>query len=81
MKKLWNYIDKKNIKATTKYKFAFFIIVLLSGLLGYILWLIFRNFGLSSGAWMFCFIGYPVLISFYITVLYAYNHEFHDKKR
>ncbi|MCR4674199.1 MAG: hypothetical protein K5675_04245 [Lachnospiraceae bacterium] len=78
MKKLWNYIDNKNLKAKTKYMLAFLIVESAATLFGILLWLVFRLFGYSSGGWLFCLIGYPVMITFYVTVLYLYGHEFHN---
>jgi len=78
MKKLWNYIDKKNWKAVNKFKVACLILGFLSALGGTVLWLIIRIWALSSPEWLFCFIVYPILISFIVVVFYGYNHEFHN---
>lgn len=81
MKNVWTYIGKKNWPATTKYKVAFLILGTLYALAGFATWLIIRMWALSTLDWMFCFIGYPVVISWLVVFLYSCNHDFHDGKR
>ena len=71
MKNLWTYIEKKKWHADTKYRVALLILGTLFALAGLALWLIIR----------ICFIGYPVVISWFVVLLYSCNHDFHDGKR
>ncbi len=75
MKILWEYIDRKDWNLDTKYRFIFFIFAIIAGLIGFVAWLIVRNWALSSLEWMFCFIGYPVIISFPIVFIYISNKK------
>ncbi|MCR5784296.1 MAG: hypothetical protein K6G40_01460 [Eubacterium sp.] len=78
MKKLWKYIDNKKWQAHAKYKYATFILCTLSALAGFILWLILKIPGFSSPKWLFCYIGYPIVIAFIAAFIYSCNHEFKD---
>ncbi len=78
MKKLWIYLDKKNWMAKNKYRMAFTIIGFLSGLAGFLLWMLLSTHVLSSIDWMICFIGYPIAISPVFVFVYGCNHEFHS---
>lgn len=81
MKNLWTYIENKNWHADTKYRVALLILGTLFALAGLALWLIIRIWALSTWDWMVCFIGYPVVISWFVVLLYSCNHDFHDGKR
>ncbi len=78
MKKIWNYIDEKNMPARSKYQLAGVILGSLFSFTGMMIWLIIRNFFLSSPKWLFCFIGYPLVISLLIVFFYGCRHEFHE---
>ncbi len=78
MKKLWIYIDKTDLNADAKYRLACAILASASALLGLLIWLVLRNWVLSDTQWMFCFIGYPAIISTLVVFFYGCNHEFHD---
>jgi len=80
MKKLWNYIDRKNLTIDEKFKIACAIIGFISGFIGFIIWLLVRFWALDTIMWLFCFIGYPVVISFIFTFIYGCRHEFHNGK-
>ncbi len=78
MEILWKYLDEKNLTAMGKYRRACLITGALSGILGFALWLLLRNWLLSGPDWMVCFIGYPIVISLFITLAYGFGHEFQD---
>lgn len=80
MNKLWTFIEEKNWHAETKYRVAILILGTLCALAGLAAWLIVRIWVLSSLKWLFCFMGYPVVISWLVVFLYACNHELHDGK-
>ena len=81
MKNLWTYIENKNWHADTKYRVALLIFGTLYALAGFAVWLIIRIWALSTWDWMVCFLGYPVVISWFVVLFYSCNHDFHDGKR
>lgn len=76
MNTLWTLIDEKKWKPETKYAVILSILGTLFGLVGFLVWLIIKNWAFSTPDWMLCFIGYPVLLSWYIVVFYSCGHEF-----
>ena len=78
MKTLWSFIDKKDWRAETKYRIMFLVLGALFGITGFLLWLVISNWVLAGWDWMFCFVGYAVIISYLTVFLYACNHEFHN---
>lgn len=78
MRFIWNNIENKNWEASTKYKTVLWITGMISGLISLILWGFVQMWTLKTLDWMVCFIGYPVVISCYVMLLYCYRHEFHD---
>lgn len=78
MKKLWAYIDGKSWKEATKYRAALWILGIMSALAGFTVWMIVRTWVLSTPEWMICFIGYPVVISWYVVFFYSCRHSFHN---
>ncbi len=78
MKKLWIYLDEKNLPAVNKYHLAFILYGSLSALFGFLLWSVLRIWMFSTLDWMICFIGYPVVISFVIVFICGCNNEFHN---
>lgn len=78
MKTLWTYIDSKDWQAESKYRFTLTILGILFALAGLILWLIIRPWILSTLDWMLCFIGYPIVISWFVVVIYSFRHDFHS---
>ncbi len=78
MKRLWTYIEGKNWRTETKYRFALLIVETVFALVGLAVWLIIRIWALSTWDWMVCFIGYPIVISWFYVFLYGYNHDFHN---
>lgn len=79
MKTLWTYIDNKDWRAKTKYNVILLILGSMFGLAGFCVWLAVRNWTFSTIDWMLCFIGLPVLLSWYIVVFYSCRHEFSDR--
>lgn len=78
MKQLWKFIDKKNWTAKRKIAAAFMIIGTLAALAGLAVWLGIRNMVLTSPKWCICFMGYPVMVSWFAVYLYYCNHVFHE---
>ena len=78
MKNLWTYIDKKKWHADTKYRVALLILGTLYALAGFAVWLIIRIWALSTWDWMVCFLGYPVVISWFVVFFFSFIHDFHD---
>ena len=78
MNTLWTYIDDKKWRAKTKYNVILLILGSLFGLAGFCVWLVVRNWAFSTIDWMLCFIGVPVLVSWYIVVFYSCRHVFSD---
>ena len=81
MKNIWAYIERKKWHAGTKYRVALLILGTLYALVGLAVWLIIRIWALSTWDWMVCFLGYPVIISWFVVFLYSCNHDFHDGRR
>ncbi len=80
MKNFWTHIEEKNWNAGKKYRVALLSLGTLYALAGFAVWLIIRIWALSSWNWMFCFIGYPVVISWIVVFLYSCSHDFHDNE-
>jgi len=80
LNKIWTYIEKQKWQAETKYRIALLIFGTLYALIGFSVWLIIRNWTLSTWDWMICFVGYPVIISLIVVFLYSCNHDFHNGK-
>ena len=78
MKGLWIYIDEMNRKAVTKIKIAWLVYGMLAGLAGLAVWLLVSSFSSITAEWSLCFIGFPVIISYFAVLLYATKKEFHD---
>ena len=78
MNYIWRNLENKNWKAATKYRVLLWILGTIFGVTGLILWFLVRIWALNSLDWMFCFIGYPVIISWFSVVFYSFNHDFHD---
>lgn len=78
MKNLWTWIDNKAWKATTKFKAALLILGILYALAGFSVWLVISIWMLSTPDWMLCFIGYPVVVSWFTVYFYFLRHGFHN---
>ncbi|MCR5580693.1 MAG: hypothetical protein K6F66_03810 [Pseudobutyrivibrio sp.] len=78
MRGFWNYVDRKNWLARTKYVVAIIVICTLFAAVGLGLWFIIKDYALSTIDWMICFICYPIVISYIGVFIYGCNHEFHD---
>ena len=76
MNNLWTFIDERNWSVRTKYTVILLILGVLFGLAGFLVWLVVRNWALSTPDWMLCLIGYPILASWYTVVFYSCGHEF-----
>ncbi len=81
MKQLWQWIERKSWKRNSKYQVFTLLCALISAMLGLILWGLISPFAFSSLDWMICFLGYPVVCSFFLVFFYASRHPFsHTKK-
>lgn len=78
MKKLWTYIDSKSWSAHKKYQVAVTVFSLIYALAGLLLWAVVSIFTLNQIQWMFCFMGYPLFISWVVVFFYAGKHGFHQ---
>ena len=78
MRYLWNYIEDKNWKAGTKYRAFLWVLGFIFGVIGLILWSFVQLWTLKAMEWMICFVGYPVILSWFVVFLYSCNHDFHD---
>lgn len=80
MKLLWDWLDQRTWRAAAKYRMALLLLSVLFGLGGALVWSIVQIWTLKTTDWLICFVGYPVLVSWYLGIVYGYNHCFHDKK-
>lgn len=80
MKYLWDYFEKKNWMAATKYKALLWLLSILFGVAGALIWGVVQIRALKTVDWLICFIGYPVVFSWYLVVFYGFNHNFHNRK-
>ena len=80
MNHLWTYINHKNWHEETKYRIALLLLGILFALIGFGIWLVISIWILSSWDWMLCFIGYPIIISWFVVFFYSCRHGFHDRK-
>lgn len=80
MKYIWNKIEDKKWKAATKYRAFLWVLGIISGAIGLILWGFVQIWTLKTLDWMVCFVGYPVIISWFVVLLYSCNHDFHDRR-
>lgn len=78
MKYIWNQMENKKWKAETKAKAFQWISVILFGIIGLLLWGIVQIWTLKTLDWMFCFIGYAMVISWLSAIIYTFNYDFHD---
>lgn len=78
MNGLWTYIDNKNWTVKTKYLAILSILSAISGIIGIIIWLIVRIRFFSTPDWIICFIGYPIIISWIVVIIYSCRHDFHN---
>ncbi len=78
MKSLWTFLEEKNWKASSKFRAFLLIEALIFGLIGFAVWGVVQFFALSSIDWMICFIGYPVIASWFIVFVYTMNRDFSD---
>ena len=81
MSYLWNYLDRKKWTAAGKYRAALWAAGLLAGLAGFLLWSIVRIRAMDTWEWMICFVGHPVIISWFAVFFYSCKHDFHNGRR
>ena len=75
---LWNHIEHLNLRAENKFRLFRIIPGIAAGVIGLLLWLVIQNWCLKTRDWMICFIGYPVIITWFIAIFYSCRHDFHD---
>ena len=80
MKTIWSNIEDRNWKAATKLKAFLWVLGILFGFIGLVVWGVVQIWALKTIDWMFCFIGYPVIASWLVVLFYCGNHDFHDGK-
>ena len=80
MKRLWNLVNKQNIKTNQK-NFLFLLLCILGcAIAGAVMWLIVGRFYLPKLLWLLCFIGYPAVFGGYFGgMIYLYRHDFEDQ--
>ncbi len=78
MKNLCTYIDSKNRTARAKYRIVLLITGLLSALTGLAAWLIVRTWMFSTLGGLICFVGYPFIVTWYLTIIYLFRNALHD---
>lgn len=78
MKKLWTYIDSKCWSAHKKYQAVTVALSIIYALAGLLLWAVVSIFALNQIQWMFCFMGYPLFISWIVVFFYGGKHRFHE---
>ncbi len=78
MKHLYTFLEYKNWRAATKFRVFLLLEALIYGLAGFAVWGIVQLFALRSVEWMICFIGYPVIASWFLVFVYTINRDFTD---
>ena len=81
MAELWKRIDDMDMKAESKFRLFRFVTEMLSAAAGLLIWLALRGLLPAGRGWAVCFIGYPFMISLFVSVIYVFNHSFCDGKR
>ncbi len=77
MKSLWKIIDESDVSVNWKSKLYVASSTILSGLLGFVLWLVIGRLFFESMWSMLCFIGYPaVFLGFFNSIIVLYNNDF-----
>ncbi|MCR4834381.1 MAG: hypothetical protein K5900_12470 [Butyrivibrio sp.] len=77
MRKLWNVLNKLDIKYDVKTAIFLCVSVAVNLGIGAGLWLLFGRIFFPGIEWLFCFMGYPaIFIGFFGGVIYLCNHEF-----
>ena len=75
---LWKRINYINLQAESKFRIFRIALEIPAGLTGLLLWLIIRSRYLQTRDWMVCFIGYPIIISWFISILFICRHPFQN---
>ena len=72
---LWNRISRRNWSAEGKFRLFRLALEVPAGLAGLLLWLIVRIWCLKTWDWMVCFVGYPVILAWLVTVLFSCRRD------
>ena len=79
--KLWHQINTlSNRSISTKLRLFRIILETGAGVIGFLLWLAVRSIAFSTVDWMICFIGYPIIIAWFFSILYFCRNGFDEKK-
>lgn len=77
MKRLWNVINKMQVRKVVKNKLYLVTLIFLNIVIGGAIWLLLGRMLLPGIDWLLCFMGYPaIFVGFFGGILYLYNHEF-----
>ena len=58
MKRLWNWVDGKAVKYESKARIFLLIVGIIFAILGFVIWMIVRNYAFDSVQNALCFVGY-----------------------
>ena len=78
MKYLWERIERKNWSESAKYKCLLCLLSAVFGASGLLAWLAVRSWICGTIGGMLCFIGCPMVVSWFVAFLYTCNHSFHN---
>ncbi len=77
MKKIWNTVNGLNVNTDIKNKLYIGILMLLTGIIGAVVWLLLGRLMVPDLGGLICFIGYSATVFGFIGgILYLYNHDF-----
>lgn len=66
MKLIWNLISKKEFSYEGKIRVFLFLNCALFGMLGFLVWMIFKNITIGTLECALCFVGYPAFVLGYL---------------
>lgn len=78
IQKIWMYFNRKNWQAYNKFRLFRISLEIIFGIAGLLIWLVVQNRTLKTWDWMLCFIGGPIVISWFVALLYHNYHSFYD---
>ena len=78
MRSIWDFFERRNWRAETKYKALLWLLSMVFGLAGALVWGIVQIWALKTADWLICFVGYPVILSWLLVVFYSGRHDFHN---
>jgi len=78
MKSLWDQIDRFDLSVKAKLRIAFLFQGIIYAIGGFLAWSLISHWAFASTDWLICFVGYPVIASFFITAVYSCLHKFSE---